>query len=94
MPQSSISGQAKRRSTSCILATGMVCPPTVQRLSEERANESKSRWTSMIMYMVGTPSNIVALWVAMLARTSPASKRECITSLRPYIIAPLKTTLP
>jgi hypothetical protein len=75
MPHNSISGHPKRRSTSCILATGMVCPPTVQRLSEASANESNSGWTSMYMYMVGTPSNIVALCAAMLARISPASKR-------------------
>ncbi len=94
MPHNSISGQPKRFSTSSILATGMVCPPTVQRLSEERSNRSKSGWTSMYMYIVGTPSNIVALCDWMLVRTSPGSKRGCITSLRPYIMAPLKTTLP
>ena len=32
MPHNSISGQPKRFSTSSILATGMVWPPTVQRL--------------------------------------------------------------
>ncbi len=94
MPHNSISGQPKRFSTSCIFATGMVCPPTVQRLSEERSNRSKSGWTSMYMYIVGTPSNIVALWVSMLARISPASKRGCSTSFAPYIMAALKTTLP
>ena len=60
MPHSSISGQPKRFSTSCILATGIVCPPTVQRVSEERSNRDSSGCASMYMYMVGTPSNIVA----------------------------------
>ena len=40
MPHNSINGQPKRFSTSSILATGMDCPPTVQRLSEERSNRS------------------------------------------------------
>ena len=40
----------------------------------------------MYMYIVGTPSNIVALCDWMLARISPGSKRGCITSLRPYIM--------
>ena len=93
MPQSSISGQPKRRSTSSIF-TGMVWPPTVQRVSEERSKDSKSGCASMYMYIVGTPSNIVARWVSMLASTSTASKRGCSTSVSPYRSAPLKTTLP
>jgi hypothetical protein len=59
MPQSSISGQPKRRTTSSILTVGMVCPPTVQRVREERSKDSKSRCATMSMYVVGereTPS--------------------------------------
>ena len=35
------------------------------------------------LYIVGTPSKMVALWVWMLVRISAASKRECMTSLSP-----------
>ena len=60
MPQSSISGQPKRRTTSSIFTVGMVWPPTVQRVSEERSKDSKSGCASMYMYIVGTASNMVA----------------------------------
>ena len=56
----SISGQPNRRSTSSIFATGIVWPPTVQRVSDDRSKASRSGWESTYMYIVGTPSNIVA----------------------------------
>ena len=74
MPQSSINGQPKRASTSSIFATGILCPPTVQRVSEERSVSSSFGSSSRYMYIVGTPSSIVARYFSMLARISSALK--------------------
>ncbi len=83
MPQSSTSGQPARDSHSSILATGMVCPPTVQRVSEDKSYLSNSGCASMYMYMVGTPSNMVALCSWIAARVSTSVKPGSSTSVMP-----------
>ena len=83
MPQSSMSGQPARRSNSSILAAGMVWPPTVQRVREERSKRSNSGWASMYMNIVGTPSKRVARCSSMAAITSAASKDGSSTRVMP-----------
>ena len=74
--------------------TGMVCPPTVQRVSEDRSADASAGWASMVAYMAGTPSNIVARCCCISRSASAGSKRSMSTTVPPTRNVPLITTLP
>ena len=94
MPQSSISGHPKRSSTSRILATGIVWPPTVQRSSDDR-----SRWAKF-----GEAEHVQVHRRHALEHGCAVSfdsrqllggvERGNMTSFVPHMNAPWKTTLP
>ena len=61
MPQSSSSGAPVLVSQASIVDNAIVCPPTVLRVMLDSEADSRSGWLSIIEYMAGTPSNIVAM---------------------------------
>ena len=60
IPHNSMSGACERASQAFITEVAMVWPPTVQRVRLDRSKLSNPGSASIIVYIVGTPSNIVA----------------------------------
>ena len=72
----------------------MVWPPTVHRVRLDRSKRSRSGRASIMAYMVGTPSNIVAWCSPMSSSASTGSNRSISTTVPPAMNRLLITTLP
>jgi hypothetical protein len=93
MPHNSTSGAPLRDSHSSIWVMAIVWPPTVHRVSVDNELEF-DRSASIIAYIAGTPSNMVARYRSISRSAWPGSNFLISTTQPPAMKVELTTTFP